>query len=175
MNKSLVILLSLFCLLLACNENDESESIDDNSPGANVVYDFSEYEIPVKINAAKGAVIKEGVGNGKVGNVRTINYELVASSYSIDVNYIKGTKYLKETLLETEKEYVQELEEFVEIVIEEPNGFIFKLLNEDNYEYGFYYVLMKDGQAIEFSTGMSIYNYSFKQVEYMFEIAKKAK
>lgn len=171
MKKYYILLLVLLCLTAACIENEE---VEDNN-AQEIVYDFSNYEIPVKVIAPKGAMIKEGVGNGKVGNVRTINYELVASSYSLDVTYIKGTKYLKETLLETEKEYVQELEEFVEIVQEGANGFIFKLLNEEDYEYGFYYLLMKEGQAIEFSTGVSIYNNSFQQVEKMYNIAKSAR
>jgi hypothetical protein len=138
-------------------------------------YDLGEYEIPVIVAGPIGAKVSAGVGNGSFGGVKTINYEVVKEDFVLDVNHIVGAKYSLEDLMTSEKLFAEELEGFAGFVVEEENGFIYKVNTEEGEDYGFYYVLFKNEQPVEFGVGFSYSSFTLKQVKKMYKVAKAAK
>lgn len=168
--------------LLGCNSQHDEESTNEEPMYSSkedeqklVSYDFNKVEIPVVIQAPAGAQIIEGVGNGKLGNVRTINYELVKNNFKLDVNYVTGASYYKENLMEVAKQSATESEGFDGFIHEEEFGFIYKFKKDKADDYNFYYLLIKDNQPIEFETGLSYSPFTLQQVKELFEAAKTAR
>ncbi len=157
------------------SENNEDEDIQKTFGENYTKYDLSEYEIPVIVAAPIGAKVSAGVGNGAFGGVKTINYEVVKDDFVLDVNHIVGAKYSLEDLMTSEKLFAEELEGFAGFVVEEENGFIYKVNTEEGDDYGFYYVLFKDEQPVEFGVGFSYSSFTLEQVKKMYKAAKAAK
>ena len=167
-------------LLIGCSnsgthEGNSNENITSEFGEGYANYDLSEYEIPVIVPAPIEARVSPGVGNGAFGGVKTINYEIVKDKFILDVNHIVGAKYTLEDLMTSEKLFAEELDGFGGFVTEEENGFIYKVKTEEGDDYGFYHVLFKDGQAVEFGVGFSYSSFTLEQVKLMYEVAKAAK
>jgi len=180
MDKYSLMLLLLSMFLINCGSGETSEDVDNDSLqytfGANFTnYDLSQYEIPVVVAAPIGAEIKAGVGNGAFGGVRTINYEIIKGDFILDVNHIVGAKYSKENLITSEKLFAEELEGFEGFISEEENGFIYKVKTNEGEDYGFYYVIFKGEEPIEFGVGFSYTNFTLEEVKNMYKVAKAAK
>lgn len=168
--------------LMACGAGESTENTANIKGTTGVAnekatadYDLSSNEIPVIVTGPAGAEVKRGMGNAEIDGIRTINYELVKDMFKLDVTYTSGAEYDKAELLSNAKQYATEEEGFVEFVSEEELGFIYKLKTEDGEDYSFYYLLLKEAQPIEFSTGFSLSTYNLEQVQALFEAAKTAK
>ncbi len=178
-NLKFYILLLVVAVFSYCG----SGSSDDNGDGDiqstfgedYTEYDLSEYEIPVLIAAPIGAKVAPGVGNGAFGGVKTINYEVVKDDFVLDVNHITGAKYSLEDLMTSEKLFAEELEGFAGFVVEEENGFIYKVNTGEGEDFGFYYVIFKNEQPVEFGVGFSYSSFTLEQVKKMYEVAKAAR
>ena len=169
----------IMILIISCGTDKSDEGVDneniESSFGSDFTkYDLNEYEIPVVVDAPIGAEIKEGVGNGSFGGVRTINYEIAKGDFILDVNHIIGAKYSRENLISSEKLFAEELEGFEGFIINEENGFIYKVKTDEGEDYGFYYLLLKNEQAIEFGVGFSYSSSTLEQVRKMYKVAKNA-
>ncbi|MDF1548961.1 MAG: hypothetical protein P1P88_14140 [Bacteroidales bacterium] len=68
-----------------------------------------------------------------------------------------------------------ESEGFDGFVSEEEFGFIYKFKKENADDYGFYYLLIKDNQPIEFETGLNYSPYTLEQVKKIYQAAKTAR
>lgn len=179
MSRYSLIIVLLMILFISCDSKDGAENDNNNiesSFGSNFIkYDLSEYEIPIVVDAPIGAEIEAGVGNGSFGGVRTINYEITKGDFVLDVNHIVGAKYEKENLIGSERLFAEEITGFESFVLEEENGFIYKVNTEEGVDYGFYYVTFKDGAPVEFGVGFSYSNFTLEQVQKMYAAAKAAK
>jgi hypothetical protein len=172
------IVLLIMIFVAGCNAGSNSKDDGDVKTlfGDNYTeYDLNEYDIPVIIAAPLGAKISPGVGNGAFGGVKTINYEVTKNDFVLDVNHIVGAKYSLEDLITSEKLFAEELEGFAGFVVDEENGFIYKVKTDEGDDYGFYHVLFKDGQPVEFGVGFSYSSFTLEQVKLMYKVAKVAK
>lgn len=173
------ILFLLIVFVTACSNNgsqEENTNIDTGSFGPGYTqYDLSEHEIPVVIAAPMEAKVSPGVGNGAFGGVRTINYEVVKDKFVLDVNHIVGAKYSLNDLMTSEKLFAKELDGFAGFIMEEENGFIYKINTEEGDDFGFYYVLFKNEEPVEFGVGFTYESFTLEQVELMYKVAKAAK
>lgn len=156
-------------------DNEKNSSLKLENVNALVDYNLNVVEIPVIISAPKGAKIVEGLGNGQLGKVRTINYELVKGDFKLDVNYITGASYYKENLMEIARLSATESEGFDGFVSEEEYGFIYKFKKDKHNDYGFYYLLIKNNQPVEFETGLNYSPYTLEQVKKIYHAAKTAR
>ena len=141
------------------------------------VIDLSEKGIPVSINAPDGAVINEGIGNGmEFEGVITHVWEINKGDFSLEVSMDDDEMWQeKEDYMQDTRDFFEMEEEFGGYVLEEPNGMIVKYNYEDGPAYDFYYILVKDNHAIEFSIGLETGNYSLENMRKLYQAAKEAK
>ncbi|NOZ36136.1 MAG: hypothetical protein GXO80_12670 [Chlorobi bacterium] len=133
--------------------------------------------IPVTIQAPEGAEVKDGMFKGEFGGIKMLDYEIVKGEFvmEISMNEAKETRSIKQ-IIDDAKETAQTEEGFIKFVKEETNGFIYKVKLDDNEDYKFHYVLMKDDKAIEFTEGLKLFTeFTQKDAETLYNIAKNAK
>ncbi len=133
--------------------------------------------IPVTIKAPEGAEVKEGMFMGEFGGIKMLDYEIVKDEFVMEISMddTEETRTIEEIVSDA-KESAQEEEGFAEFIKEETNGFIYKVKTDEYEDYKFYYVMMKDGKAIEFGEGLKLFTeFSLKDAETLYNIAKNAK
>jgi hypothetical protein len=140
------------------------------------VIDLSTKGIPVSLNVPEGAVIVEGVGHGlEFDGVKTLVWEVNKGDFSLEIMMEDAEMYQEaQDYMDFAKE-MAENEGFTEYVFNEPNGFIYKSIIENEVYYGFYYLLVKNGHAIEFATGMESDDSNLANVRAIYAAAKGAK
>ncbi len=133
--------------------------------------------IPVTIQAPEGAEVKDGMFKGEFGGIKMLDYEIVKGEFVMEISMddAKETRSIKQ-IINDAKETAQTEEGFIKFVKEETNGFIYKVKIDDNEDYKFHYVLMKDDKAIEFTEGLKLFTeFTQKDAETLYNIAKNAK
>ncbi len=133
--------------------------------------------IPITIQAPEGAEIKNGMFMGEFGGIKMLDYEIVKGEFVIEVSMddAKETRTVEQIVNDAEETAKTE-EGFVKFVKKETNGFIYKVKIDDNEDYKFHYVLMKDGKAIEFTEGLKLFTeFTEKDAETLYNIAENAK
>ncbi len=138
-------------------------------------YDLTANGIPVVVTGPVGAEIIKGIGNSESEGLKIVNYVVQKDLFKLDVTYTTGSEFTAEELMNDAKELAKEEEGFVEIVSEETNGFIYKIKTEEGDDFNFYYLLLKDGNPIEFESGLNMENYTLDQIKALLEAAKIAK
>ncbi len=133
--------------------------------------------IPVTVDAPEGAVIEEGVGNGfEMDGVITHCWEINKGEFSLEVSMDDEEMWQeKSEYLSDSKEFAEMDEDFVEFVVEEENGFICSYNYEGEIEYDFYFIMVKDNQAIEFAPGLGLSDYGLENIRSLYNTAKSAK
>lgn len=133
--------------------------------------------IPVTVKAPDGAIIEDGVGNGfDFEGVITHSWEINKGNFSLEVLMDD------EEMWQSAAEYISDAKEFVEMdedfngyELEEANGFICSYMYEGELEYDCYFLLVKNGRAIEFSPGLGVDEYTLANIRAIYEAAKSAK
>ncbi|MCF6183359.1 MAG: hypothetical protein L3J56_01825 [Bacteroidales bacterium] len=121
--------------------------------------------------------IKDGMFMGEFGGIKMLDYEIVKGEFVIEVSMddTKETRTVEQIVNDAEETAKTE-EGFVKFVKKETNGFIYKVKIDDNEDYKFHYVLMKDGKAIEFTEGLKLFTeFTEKDAETLYNIAENAK
>jgi hypothetical protein len=180
MKKILIILMVVSFVFVNCGGgNKTGETASDSTKVASEKttqeYDLSANGIPVIITAPIGAEVKTGIGNTESEGLKFINYIVEKDVFKLEVTYTTGSEFTKEELINDAKDIAKEDKDFVEMVSEEPNGFIYKLKNDEGDDYNFFYLLLKDGKPIEFESGLNMENYTLDQIKTLMEAAKIAK
>jgi len=147
-----------------------------STESTNGTIDLTSKGIPVTVSAPDGAVIVEGIGHGmEINGVTMYVWEINQGDFSLEVSMEDDDLY------QEEEEYVRfakeftENEDFEEYVLEETNGFIYKYSLDGDVYYGCYYLLIKNGRAIEFATGMDSDDSDLTNVRAIYAAAKGAK
>lgn len=144
--------------------------------GVNGVIDLTSKGIPVSVNAPDGAVITDGVGNGmEFDGVQTLVWEVNKGDFSLEIMMDEDEMYQEpQEYIDFAKELAED-EGFEEYIVNEPNGFIYKSSIDGEVFYGCYYLLVKNGHAIEFATGMESDDSNLANVRAIYAAAKGAK
>ncbi len=156
----------------------EEEVVEEEAaPAAAGAYDFTEKGIPVAIPGPADAEIADGLMMGEMMGVMYYAYELKSGMFNIEVSLwdeaVDGETV--ESMVAEQKADLEEDEEFAGIIEENANGFTYKLDTEYGPDHSFYYVIIKDGKAIEFTTGLSLMDeYTEEHVAEMFAAVQAA-
>lgn len=139
--------------------------------------DLTEKGIPVTVSAPEGAIIEEGVTHGmEFDGVTTYAWEVNAEGFSLEVAMDDEEMWqTKEEYLSDSREFVESDETFDGYELEEENGFICRNNYDGDIDYDFYYIMVKDGKAIEFSAGLGLNEWSFATIRQLYYSAKAAK
>jgi hypothetical protein len=154
---------------------NDSTAVSNSGSSTSQEYDLSSNGIPVIVTGPAGAKIVKGMGNADKDGLKLINYVVEKEAFKLEATYTIGLESTPKELMDDAKSLASGEEGFLQIVSEEPNGFIYKLKNDSGEDYNFYYFLIKDGKSIEFEAGLNTDNYTLEQVKKMYEAAKKAK
>ncbi len=161
--------------LSSCGGGSTKDGNHESSEAKMVEMSLSEKGIPVTFSAPEGVEITDGLLNGVFDGVVLINYEVKKDNFIMDV-LMEDADLVDD--LSTYLEYAKGTDidsDFVEFVKEEENGYIAKLESEDGDNYAFYYVLIKDNRAIEFTEGLNFSDYTLQEIETLYNAAKDAK
>jgi hypothetical protein len=178
----MILMVFMFAILVGCGGSASSDKTGNDSTAVSTSgsstsqeYDLSSNGIPVKVTGPANAAIVKGMGNSDKDGLKLINYVVEKDAFKLEATYTVGLESTPKELMDDAKSLAKGDEGFVQIVSEEPNGFIYKLKNDAGEDYNFYYFLIKDGKSIEFEAGLNNDNYTLDQVKTLFEAAKKAK
>ena len=140
------------------------------------IIDLTSKGIPVTIDAPDDAQIVDGIGNGLEMDEMVYHvWEINKGDFSLEVSMDEEEMFQDtEDYLSDMKEVVED-EDFEGYVLEETNGFIYEYSLEGDVYYGMYYILAKNGHAIEFSTGMDADDSDLANVKAIYAAAKSAK
>ncbi len=146
------------------------------SESINGVIDLTPKGIPVTLNAPEGAIIEEGIGNGlETDGVMWYVWEVNKGAFSLEISMDSDKMYQEaEEYVEFSRDFAED-DDFEDYVLEEPNGFIYKYSLDGEVYYGLYYLLVKNGRAIEFATGFSSDDSDLENVREIYAAAKGAK
>lgn len=138
--------------------------------------DLTEKGIPVTVQAPAGAVVEEGLGNGvSMGESVLHVWEINKDNFSLEVSMDD------DELWQSLDEYMEDAIELAKsdgfdgFVLEEENGFIYRVNYDGEISYDFYYRLIKNNHNIEFSTGLGSMDWSLENVKKVYAAAKGAK
>lgn len=173
-NLLIIIIIAIFALSSCGGSSNDNATNNENSEITMSEMNLFEKGIPVTFLAPEEVEISDGLLNGEFDGIVLHNYEVKKGSFIMDV-LMDDADVVDDiaTYLEYAKE--EDNEDFVEFVKEEENGYIAKLKSEDGDNYAFYYVLIKDNRAIEFSEGLNFSDYTLEQIETLYNTAKAAK
>jgi hypothetical protein len=140
------------------------------------IIDLTSKGIPVSVNVPDGAVVDEGIGNGlEMDDMVYHVWEVNKGDFSLEVSMDEDEMHQDaEDYINDTKELIED-EDFEAYVLEETNGFIYKYSLDGDVYYSMYYLLVKNGHAIEFSTGMESDDSSLENVRAIYAAAKSAK
>ena len=158
--------------------NSCKDSENKNSEIKTVELNLSDKGIPVTINVPENYKIKDGLflGESSAG-IKWFNYEISKGNFAIDVIMVDSEETRTATeLVSVAKEAAEIDEGFQEFILEEANGYIYKVDYEYYEDYIFYYVIIKDNRAIKFREGFKLSSkYSEDDILFAYQCAKSAK
>ena|SRR3989338_946278 len=138
--------------------------------------DLTSKGIPVTMNAPDGAAIAEGIGHGmEMDGVKLYVWEINQGDFSLEVSMEDDDLYQEEEAYVRFAKEFAETADFEEYVLDETNGFIYKYSLDGDVYYACYYLLIKNGRAIEFATGMDSDDSNLTNVKAIYAAAKGAK
>ncbi len=157
--------------------NSCSDSENKETKIKTVELNLADKGIPVKINVPENYKIKDGMFMGEFAGVTMYNYEISKGDFAIDVIMDDSDEIRTAAELVSEaKETAKTEEGFQEFILEESNGYIYKVDFEDYEDYMFYYILIKDRRAIEFTEGLKLFSeYTEEDIRFAYDCAKSAK
>lgn len=162
--------------LASCGGGTDDKGNSNDADAKMVEVNLAEKGIPTTFMAPEGFEIVDGLINGEIDGISYYNYEVKKGDFIMDVQMEDAD--LQDdmaTLLEYAKEIDTSNPDFVEFVKEEENGYIAKMKSVDGTTYSFYYALIKDNRAIEFSEGLNFNDFTMEQIETLYNAAKAAK
>ncbi len=162
----------LISVISSCNDSNSQKS-DIRT----VELDLSDKGIPVKIDVPENYKIKDGMFMGEFAGVKMYNYEISKGDFSIDVIMDDSDETRTVTELVTDAKETAETEKgFQEFILEEANGYIYKVDFDDYEDYMFYYLIIKGKRAIEFTEGLKLFTeYTEEDIRFAYECVKSAK
>jgi hypothetical protein len=187
--KHLFILVAVSAIVFSCgnaakkvedklNEAvEEMENAVDDATTTDLVMtelDMTEKGIPVVMEVPEGTEVTEGIMHETEGEYQYYDYELTFDKYVINVTMDPAGMYeTAEEMVESAKDLY--LDEDSELVEEFDGGFIYKTDYDGDEDYSFYYMIVKDENAIEFTTGLTFEFYSLEDVKVMLGACKSVK
>jgi hypothetical protein len=179
----MILMVFMLAIVVGCggsassdNTGNDSTTVSNSGSSTSQEYDLSSNGIPAIVPGPAGAEIVKGSGNFESNGLKTINYVVEKDAFKLEATYTIGVELSPKELMDDAKSSASGEKGFVQIVTEEPKGFIYKLKNDEGEDYNFYYFLIKDGKSVEFEAGLNDEgNYTLEQVKTLFEAAKKAK
>lgn len=154
MNKTFLIILSLFTLL-ACNNGPKTEPLE-----------LMKYGLPIQIEAPQEAVVKAN----DLGFYKDVTVKH-GDNYFIQIISTSATTTDVAVLKADQLREVRKNPYFQEIVFEEPNGFIFRKQVDSLQNYDFRYVKIQGSTEYIFQTGLTGM-YSEEDVKQMYASVK---
>ena len=152
--KKFVFLFAVFCFLSSCksggssNDNAQNEKPKDISKVTvsidTTVLNMAEHGIPVTFPMSSNTKIEKGTQFVQWKVFLREDAPIEVSMWD-DENTLSIEEYIK-----ADQELMQ-LENEFEIINEDKNGYIYKVNYDGLEDYGFFYVIIKDHRAIEFS------------------------
>jgi hypothetical protein len=171
-----------FAITVGCGGKSSSDKTENDSTAVSnsaitgtQEYDLSSNGIPVIVPGPAGAKIVKGIGNIDKDGLKLVNYVVEKDDFKLEATYTLGLESTAQELMDEAKSSASSETGFVQIVSEEPNGFIYKLKTEDGEDFNFFYFIIKDGKSVEFESGLNFENYTLDQIKTLFEAAKKAR
>ncbi len=147
----------------------------DSTPAVMADLSLADKGIPITISAPEGAEVKKGMLTGEMDGVKIINQTVKKDKFNLDITmFDTDNEKTVEELVASDKEVSGEDDGF-EIITEDANGYLYKTVSDGTTDFSFYYCVIKDNRAIEFTTGLSFSEFSQANVETMMGAAKSAK
>ncbi len=140
-----------------------------SEPAKIVELDLASHGIEYKVNAPEGAEVTDGLGNITLGDMKVVSKEIKKDDFRINVMSFNTPNQELAAKLAEEKKDAQDDEDFVEIIKEDQNGFIFKTKTSDGSAYDFRKVVVKENEYIIISTALNLFGeYSEEEVQTMY-------
>lgn len=137
---------------------------------------LSNFGIPVTIAVPEGAEVKKGLMSGEMEGVKIFSASIRKDRFIMEVNmWDEEPEESLEEALDYQKSTAEEDESFDSYALQEPQGFIYKTVDEGEVDYDFVYILEKDSRHILFTQGISLKGFTEAEAKAMYSAAKAAK
>ena len=177
-NQLLSLIIATFAILSACSNGGSDHKKDNNDiiNAGSIELSLADKNIPISINVPKGTIVKKGAGVTELNGVKFMNYTIKANDLRLNVSMPDAD--VKESITDIMKTRINACsrDKNFSVIVEEPNGLIYKYTNTKGDAYKCIYTIIKNNRQIDFTSMPPLSkNYTEEQVKKMFAIAKSAR